>query len=347
MEERTSPNKPTHQPFRCEPDFPSHLHGHSSAVSFFTMSASTLPVLPPLYFAASNNNFGRDDDDDDAPLPAELLHRCLTDYADWGDLARLACVQKQWSNVMYDAGRYTAEAKWELAQALLHGTAGLVPNAGMAMKLLLELANRTVNDGVPLVDDDDDDDTEKKNDDEKVESSEFHAPAMKQIALCYLSGDGVDTDAVTGLQWMKATHCRGGDVDAAHEVALIYEHGRFGVAVDVVEAVTWFRKAAEAGHMEAMAEIGLCYELGLAVEQSDSMALDWYMKAAEKGHLTAFYSVGEIFEEARGVPQSDEEACLWYYKAAIEGDEDSRRALRRLEDIARIVLPGVGKLLDE
>jgi TPR repeat protein len=55
--------------------------------------------------------------------------------------------------------------------------------------------------------------------------------------------------------------------------------------------------------------------------------------------------VGEIFEEARGVPQSDEEACIWYYRAAIEGDEDSRQALRRLEGIARIVVPGVAKLL--
>jgi TPR repeat protein len=69
------------------------------------------------------------------------------------------------------------------------------------------------------------------------------------------------------------------------------------------------------------------------------------MKAATAGHTTAKYAVGEAFEEARGVPQSDEEACLWYYKAAVEGDEDSRKALRRLESIARIVVPGVRALL--
>ena len=50
--------------------------------------------------------------------------------------------------------------------------------------------------------------------------------------------------------------------------------------------------------------------------------------------------MGEIFEEARGVPQSDSEAVLWYYKAALMGDDDSKRALFRLNDIARIVLPG-------
>ena len=98
--------------------------------------------------------------------------------------------------------------------------------------------------------------------------------------------------------------------------------------------------------MEAMNELALCYELGCGVEQSDEKALDWYMKAASLGHATAKYSVGEAFEEARGVPQSDEEACIWYYKAALDGDEDSRQALLRLHDIARIVVPGVGRLLN-
>jgi hypothetical protein len=37
---------------------------------------------------------------------------------------------------------------------------------------------------------------------------------------------------------------------------------------------------------------------------------------------------------------------MWYYKAAIEGDHDSKMALRRLEDIARIVVPGARAILD-
>jgi hypothetical protein len=73
--------------------------------------------------------------------------------------------------------------------------------------------------------------------------------------------------------------------------------------------------------------------------------LDWYTKAANEGHATAKFSVAEAFEEARGVPQSDEEACLWYYRAALVGDEDAKKALRRLYDIARIVVPGVAEIL--
>ena len=141
----------------------------------------------------------------------------------------------------------------------------------------------------------------------------------------------------------------GGDASAAHRLGVIYERDYAlytGIEVDVYAAAIWFESAAEAGNADAMAELGLCYELGCGKEQSDEKALDWYMKAAEKGNLTAKYSVGEAFEEARGVPQSDEEACLWYYKAAVDGCTDSKLALQRLHDIARIVVPGVGQMFD-
>lgn len=88
-----------------------------------------------------------------------------------------------------------------------------------------------------------------------------------------------------------------------------------------------------------MAELALCYELGCGVVQSDEASLDWYMKAAQAGHAGAHFSVGEAYEEARGVPLDEEEACLWYYRAAVLGEEDGKRALRRLRDVAVRVVP--------
>lgn len=302
--------------------------------------------LPPLYFQDRLDQSSSDDSSHDSVgLPSELLHRCLTEYADWGDLAKLACVKSSWSSLMYDAAT-CVQTMWELAQALEHGTNGLLPNTTKAMQLYLELSNARLS-------------SELGAESEGKESSpmtyqridmakECFAPAMKRLAYCYLTGNGVAAaaDTRTGLAWLQASHDLGKDPNAAHEVALMYEYGTHGVEIDVVKAAEWFHRAAESGHMEAMAELGLCYELGCGVEQSDQKALDWYMAAAEKGHLTAKYSIGEAYESARGVPQSDEEACLWYYKAALDGDEDSRKALRRLQDIARIVVPGVSVLLD-
>jgi TPR repeat protein len=302
------------------------------------MPLSQLPSLPPLYFdtkGASLSANSLQNNDAALELPVEVLHQCLTAFADWGDLAKLACVQSNWSRVLYDAADTSAQSKWELAQALFEGTHGLRANPTQAMRLFLELANIPVDEAtnMPLPKD------------SKTEAG--FAPAMKQISQCYFTGAGVAAiDTGVGLAWLESAHTAAGDVEAAHEVALVYEYGHYGVEHDVVKAAEWFHKAADAGNMEAMAELGLCYELGCGVEQSDEEALDWYMKAADKGHMVAKFCVGEAFEEARGVPQSDAEACLWYYKAALEGDEDSRKALHRLEDIARIVVPGAGALLD-
>ena len=291
------------------------------------------PAVAPLYF--TDNNSG-----DSSPfsqmLPAELVRHCLTTYADWGDLAKLSSLKKEWKNVMYDAAAHGGHgATWELTQALLEGTNGLERNPTQAMNLLKQLA------GVEMTEDG------KATIEADIEP---FAPAMKCIADCYLTGNGVETsNTAAGIQWLSAAYEVANDVEAAHKLALLHEYGEHDIEIDVVAAADWFLNAAKGGHVEAMAEYAMCCELGCGTEQSDEEALDWYRKAAEEGHTTAKFSVGEFHEEGRGVPQSDQEACLWYYRSAVEGDEDSKKALRRLEDIARIVLvtlPGAMGILN-
>lgn len=363
----------------------------------------------------------------------------IVSFGDWGDVSRLSRVQTAWTTLLDDvAATQRPDSTWHLAQALLHGTDGITtPNVPHAMQLLFELANVPETEVVTAEEEtaallasieeldnhnDDNDLDEDLLDDAALDKythnnhhhsdlqqqqppqREHFAPAMKQLAYCYLTTttttnqsslhhhDENDTEqhstmttattttttstthqpktpAQIGLQWLQRAHTLGGDVAAAYEVALLYEYGRLVangehpstapsftttstanptatlIDIDVVAAAAWFRRAARAGHVDAMTELALCYELGCGVAQNDERAVDWYRRAAERGHITAKYAVGEAFEEARGVPQSDAEACLWYYKAAVEGDEDSRQALHRLRDIARIVVPGVSSLL--
>lgn len=284
--------------------------------------SSKFTTLPPLYFNESSlsNGSNNDVENDRSPLsslPSELAAHCLTGFATWGDLAKLATVASAFRNVVRDAAELGGDdSKWELAQALLDGTHELERNPELAASYLTELVEDVERETAP------------------------YAPAARRLSECYLRGDGVEKDLDRGMEILERAAREGGDVDAAHEVALVYEYGEHGVAVDVVEAARWFRVAAEAGHVEAMAEYAMCCELGCGREQSDEEALEWYTRAANEGHVESNFSVGEAFEEAKGVPQSDEEACLWYYKAAVMGDEDSKRALTRLADIARIVLPG-------
>lgn len=280
--------------------------------------------LPPLYFMDKpGQQLPQSSSSQQQQLPPELLATILNEFLSYNDLARLACVQDAWKNVLYDSTGNVPAAQWELACALLEGTHGLASNPSAALGLLEQLANNDT-------------------------PTEYTSRAMQRLGHYHLQHPDTTTPAphTTGLAWLQRAYTQCGDANAAYDVAILYEYGRSHVPVDVVAAAEWFQTAATAGHTEAMAELGLCFELGCGVEVDDARALEWYMKAAEGGHVTAKYSVAEAFEEARGVPQSDAEACRWYYRAALAGDEDSLRALRRLEDIARIAIPGVAVLLD-
>lgn len=299
------------------------------------ISKSSHPILPPLYLnekkdeqvttlninakdGVSKNN--KTELNILECLPSELAMQCLVGYSSWGTIAKLSTVKKSYQNLLRDAASYgKTETKWEIAQALLDGTHELQKNPSQAVKYLHELALGSKTENI-------------------VETC--FAPAMRKLGMCYLEGNGVTKDLTKGIDWMEQAFKEGNDVDAAHQLALMYEYSLFGVESDVVKAADWFHIAAKNGHVEAMAEYALCCELGCGRPQCDAEALEWYTRAANNGHVQANFSVGEAFEEAKGVPQSDEEAVIWYYKAAVMGDEDSKKALQRLQDIARIILPG-------
>ena len=301
-----------------------------------TMTDSTnsnkTPSISPLYFSEKINYTS------ESPLlnlPAELLTHCIVDFLDWGDLAKLSTICSTFSSLLLDAANHGGHAaKWELAQSMLEGTRGLETNPTQALHLLEELSGVSINE------------TTFQFNNNNHYSIPF-APAIRKLADCYLQGEGTTQHTALGLAWLTAGFQLASDMDAAHELAKLYEYGTYNVEIDVYAAADYFGKAAMGGHVEAMAEYAMCWELGCGVDQSDEQALEWYIRAANAGHVTSKYSVGEAFEEARGVPQSDEEACLWYYKAAVLGDEDSKKALKRLHDIARIVLPGVSAVLEE
>mmetsp|Transcript_57309 Transcript_57309/g.66937 ORF Transcript_57309/g.66937 Transcript_57309/m.66937 type:complete len:317 (-) Transcript_57309:123-1073(-) len=291
------------------------------------------PILPSLCLLNQESAHVTDPNliNDFDSIPAEIISKCLSDYSDWGDLAKLSCVQKSWSTLLHTASQSQGQfSQWELAQALMSGSNGLEPNPSQAFKYLVELseAEKSVNDCNNTVGED------------ASNKYEIQILAMKKLAMCYFVGDGTEEDKNSGLMWLKKAAQECNDIDAAHELALIYEYGEHNVDCDVVAACEWFLIAAVNGHTGAMAEYAMCCELGCGREQSDEEALEWYVKAANSGHIEANFSVGEAFEEAKGVPQSDGEACMWYYKAAVMGDEDSKKALLRLSDIASIVVPG-------
>jgi TPR repeat protein len=65
------------------------------------------------------------------------------------------------------------------------------------------------------------------------------------------------------------------------------------------EALRWFQKAAEQGHVDAQYWTGLYYRHGLEVVTKDQAEGDaWFLKAAEQGHTGAMMKLGRYREAA-------------------------------------------------
>ncbi len=109
-----------------------------------------------------------------------------------------------------------------------------------------------------------------------------------------------------------------GYADAQNNLGYCYYKGQ-GVAQDCREAVKWYRKAAEQGYATAQGWMGYCYEHGQGVQQDYREAVKWYRKAAEQGDADAQNSLGYCYAHGRGVVQDYQEAVKWYRKAAEQG----------------------------
>lgn len=98
-----------------------------------------------------------------------------------------------------------------------------------------------------------------------------------------------------------------GDATAQTNLGVMYAYGD-GVQKDSVEAVKWFRKAAEQGYADAQNFLGLMYLAGTGVPKDATEAAKWISKAAEQGFAAAEYNIGCIHAQGIGVTKDINEA---------------------------------------
>jgi len=131
---------------------------------------------------------------------------------------------------------------------------------------------------------------------------------------------------VTVLPRMQSRRCRGTAVQLRRATqmrsstwACATANGD-GVAKDAEQAVSWYRRAAEAGHADAQFNLGVCYVNGDGVAKDAEQAVSWYRRAAEAGHASAQFNLGICYFNGDGVAKDAEQAVSWYRRAAEAGD---------------------------
>jgi TPR repeat protein len=105
-----------------------------------------------------------------------------------------------------------------------------------------------------------------------------------------------------------------------------YNQGNYG------EAKEWWRKAADAGHVVAMSNLGSL----LGKQGKEDEAEPWLRKAAVAGDANAMYNLG-VLAHHRG---KDDEAEQWAHRAAAAGRQ--KRPPAEQQGWQRITGSGLG-----
>ena len=144
------------------------------------------------------------------------------------------------------------------------------------------------------------------------------AAAQFSLGVLYeVGGRLFPKDVVEALKWYRRA-AEQGDTGAQTRLGDMYAEGD-GVPKDGVEAVKWYRQAADQGYASAQFSLGVMYANGDGIPKDRTEAVKWYRKAAEQGDATAQTYLGDMYAEGDGVPKDSAEAVKWYRKAAERG----------------------------
>lgn len=124
--------------------------------------------------------------------------------------------------------------------------------------------------------------------------------------------------------WLPWAHR--GDPAAQRNLAHLYRMG-LGVPQDFVQAVAWYRQAADSGLARAQANLASMYLRGQGVAEDTQQAAYWFTAAAVNGHVLAQYNLALLYLRGEGVERNEAKAAGWLYSAAKAGHKPAIRAL--------------------
>ena len=88
------------------------------------------------------------------------------------------------------------------------------------------------------------------------------------------------------------------------------------------------------GHAGAQLNLGVLYANGEGLQQDDVEAVCWYRKAAEQGIADVQVDLGEKYVNGEGVKKDNAEALRWR-KAARHGHDGAKKNIKVLKDCLR------------
>jgi TPR repeat protein len=150
--------------------------------------------------------------------------------------------------------------------------------------------------------------------------------AMVELGVLYGTGSGVAKDDAQARKLFERAAEAGNPRGVSNLAAL----GGSGAPSDPVRACELLAKAAET-NAEAQYQLGLMLADGTGGPRDDAGARNLFEKAAAQNHPAALERMGAFAQEGRGGAKDSAAAKAYYERAAALGDDDAKKALKRLE----------------
>jgi TPR repeat protein len=148
---------------------------------------------------------------------------------------------------------------------------------------------------------------------------------MVELGVLYATGAGVAKDEAEARKLFERAAAAGNPRGVVNLAAL-----SGGGSSDPARARSLLAKAAET-NAEAQYQLGLMMADGTGGAKDDIGARNLFEKAAAQNHAGALERMGAFAQEGRGGPKDSSAAKAYYERAAALGDEDAKKALKRLE----------------
>jgi TPR repeat protein len=173
------------------------------------------------------------------------------------------------------------------------------------------------------------------------------AEANLLLGESYQAGSGVPKNQAQAVEYYRIAAGLGSE-EAKHRLVDLGAESQPGIDLvrkgndlrqrkDYAGAVAAFRQAAAQGNPYGEASLGIMYEAGWGVPQSDQQAAQWYLKAANQGSSGAQKRIGQLYELGEGVPENWAVALAWYQKSAAQHDPEGEFALGRMYEFGMAV----------
>ena len=171
------------------------------------------------------------------------------------------------------------------------------------------------------------------------------AKAQHCLGELYYYGDGVEQSKIEAVKWYQKAAVQG-LADAQCDMGFVYAHG-YGVPRDDAMAICWYEMAAMQDSGYAQSHLAHIFLRGIGTPHDYGKAYALYKILAGKGEVDAMHHVGMFYEFGKGVVQSNRLARYWYKKALTLKNDPiyERQSLYVQHSLERLALREKGMVL--